>query len=58
LIKIGIEDNATFGTHYQYGENPKNESVTVQFSVYEKINNVNIEILFSDGMWFTRMENE
>lgn len=50
--------NDMCGGHYQYGENPKGQSITVQFSVHEIINNVDIEILFSDGMWFTTMDNE
>ncbi len=53
-----IEDNATFGTHYGYGENPKNEFEKVIFSVFEKINGMNVEIIFSDGMWFTTMDKE
>ncbi|GEM_PF-2607559 len=57
-IEEYILDNATFGTHYGYGENPKDEYEKVIFSVFEKIDNMKVEIIFSDGMWFTTMENE
>lgn len=46
------------GHYYEYGENPKAESITVQFFVHEIINGIDREICFSDGMWSTTMDNE
>lgn len=57
-IEEFIEDNATFGAHYGYGENPKNEFEKVIFSMFENIDGMNVEIIFSDGMWFTTMDNQ
>jgi hypothetical protein len=56
-VETYIITNDMCNGHYQYGENPRGQSITVQFSVHEKLNGVGIEIIFSDGEWFTTMDN-
>lgn len=50
-IDTYIMDNATFGTHYNYGENPKNEFISVSFCIDEIIEGFPVTIDFFDGYW-------
>lgn len=57
-IESYIVTNDMCGGNYQYGTNPKGQNITVQFNVHEHINGTDVEIMFSDGLWFSTTEQE